>query len=579
MEKYPSIFQNSPGEAFARLLQHHLNPLHLRLDETSKSDRKLIEEVDMDCEIIFTEVYPSFRELYVLLFPWELRRDVNTDFILNRSQRAFQLFVKDFDISPGLLNKPQVGKIWNDLIIAQEGPIDGALDMLPEPSAEIGQVFTLSKFMLTLYIVAVKGYEEDTNLGSTPPAEKVLVLLERLELSKGFQEFSPKLKKTSLLPSPDVIHQVLYPESDNIDEFSHISEEKQEDSGGESEIGIAVSANTAARLEEHIEKLQHIFQAYCSYGEPMNTTKMTGSKLVKMMRDCGIIKILKAESIASLKTYTDGMLTKENVDIIFSIVSDKKTNNGRLDFKQFLQALEHISQRVFPEQPLDDSIIQIVTEYILKLENTWNDERGVSSSNIKNQMEALRNPEVIEILSVVHRSIIFYYRAYSNPAGLLSFEGFLRFCKDFSIFPDLIAKSKLLRFFCTLANIHAQTEQPEISLSQSTIFEKKVNTNVVDFIDEHLFVEGLALIAEEVLYKEPEPNTVERICFLMERMSQSEGPTIVLRKVGHNRNSCAECQDMLVHLRARYPEIFEFASTTQKVGFNDVLAELPRKIN
>ena len=363
-EKYPSIYRTSPGEAFSRLLSSHFYPLYSKLDESCQSDKKLINEVDMDCEVIFTDIYSSFKSLYIVLFPWELRKDITTDFILNRSQRSFLLFVKEFDICPGLLNKSQITKIWNDLIIANEGPIEGAVDLLPEPENEIGQVFTLSKFMILIYIVAVKGYEEDSNLGPTPSAEKLLVLLERLELSKGFLE----LKKQSLLPSPNIIHQVLYPESDNIDEFSHISEENHEESQT-SEIGLAVNMNTAERLEEHIEKLQHIFQAYCSFGEPMNTTKMTGSKLVKLMRDSGIIKNSKLESMTSSKIFNDGMLTKENIDIIFSIVCDKKTNNGKLDFKQFLQALEQIAQRVFPEQPLDDSIMQIVTEYILKLEN------------------------------------------------------------------------------------------------------------------------------------------------------------------------------------------------------------------
>lgn len=573
-EKYPSVFKSSPTEAFSRLLENHLLPLYSKSDSSSETDKKLINEVDMECEIIFTEIYSSFRDLYLILFPWETRKGITTDFILNRSQRSFSIFVRDFDICPGLLNKSQVTKVWNELIIGTEGPIESAIDMLPDPAKEEGQVLTLSKFMLLVYLFAIKGYEEDTNLGHAPAAEKLLVLLERLELSKGFQEISIKLKKQSLLPSPNCINQVLYPESDNIDEFSHISEETNELSEGGSDIGLGVNGYPPFKLEDHhLEKLQHIFQAYCSYGEPMNTTKMTGTKLVKMMRDCKIIKSLKQDTIVSSRAFNEGIITKEDIDIIFSIVSDKKTNNGKLDFKQFLQAIEQIAQKVFPEQALDDSIMQIVTEYILKIDRKWNDERGVSSSNIKKQMESLRNPEVIEILSIIHRSIIFYYRVYSNPAGLLDFQGFLKFCKDFSIFPDLIAKSKLLRFFCTLSNIHSQTEQPEISLSQSTIFEKKTS-NTLDLIDEHLFVEGLALIAEEVLYKEPEPNTVERICFLMERMSQSDGPAIVLRKVGHNRASCIESQDMLIHVRARYPEIFEFASNNQKVGFSDILSKL-----
>ena len=94
----------------------------------------------MDCEVIFTDIYSSFKSLYIVLFPWELRKDITTDFILNRSQRSFLLFVKEFDICPGLLNKSQITKIWNDLIIANEGPIEGAVDLLPEPENEIGQV-------------------------------------------------------------------------------------------------------------------------------------------------------------------------------------------------------------------------------------------------------------------------------------------------------------------------------------------------------------------------------------------------------------------------------------------------------
>ena len=110
-EKYPSIFRSSPGEALSRLLQSHFYPLYKRLDDSSQGDNKLINEVDMDCEIVFTEVYSNFKDLYIVLFPWELRKDITTDFILNRSQRSFQTFARDFDISPGLLNKNQVTKI------------------------------------------------------------------------------------------------------------------------------------------------------------------------------------------------------------------------------------------------------------------------------------------------------------------------------------------------------------------------------------------------------------------------------------------------------------------------------------
>ena len=48
-----------------------------------------------------------------------------------------------------------------------------------------------------------------------------------------------------------------------------------------------------------------------------------------------------------------------------------------------------------------------------------------------------------------------------------------------------------------------------------------------DVIDEHLFVEALALIAFEVKYREPQPSNPEKITMLIERMNTSEGPSKV----------------------------------------------------
>ena len=75
-------------------------------------------------------------------------------------------------------------------------------------------------------------------------------------------------------------------------------------------------------------------------------------------------------------------------------------------------------------------------------------------------MEVLKDPEVIDVLNHVHKSIIYYYNFYSDTYGFLNFDNFIRFCRDFSIFPDIVSKPKLLRFFQALAAIHAQTEDP-----------------------------------------------------------------------------------------------------------------------
>ena len=62
-------------------------------------------------------------------------------------------------------------------------------------------------------------------------------------------------------------------------------------------------------------------------------------------------------------------------------------------------------------------------------------------------MDMLKDPEVVDVLNHVHKSIIYYYNFYADTYGFLNFDNFIRFCRDFSIFPDIVSKPKLLRFF------------------------------------------------------------------------------------------------------------------------------------
>jgi hypothetical protein len=107
-------------------------------------------------------------------------------------------------------------------------------------------------------------------------------------------------------------------------------------------------------------------------------------------------------------------------------------------------------------------------------------------------MEVLKDEYMVEILSCVHKTLIPYYHFYAHQkTGLLTFEQFTKFCLDFGIFPDILSKSKIMRFFSTLSGFYQQNAQ-EMGLSQDT-----------EVIDEHLFVEALALTAFEVRYRDP----------------------------------------------------------------------------
>lgn len=96
-------------------------------------------------------------------------------------------------------------------------------------------------------------------------------------------------------------------------------------------------------------------------------------------------------------------------------------------------------------------------------------------------------------------------------------------------------------------------------------FDKKKNSVSEDFIDEHLFVEALALAAFEVVYRDPQPSEAEKIILLIERMNNSQGPKRVQMAHGITRFGQAgeNVNDLTTILRQNYPHFFELPDECQ----------------
>ena len=141
-----------------------------------------------------------------------------------------------------------------------------------------------------------------------------------------------------------------------------------------------------------------------------------------------------------------------------------------------------------------------------------------------------------------------YYSKDTN--NYLSRENFLKFCKDYEIFPSLMSQSKLNGFF--------------IGISQySQIFD---DNNIL--IEQSLFIDLLTLIALDIIYPQPEPNPVEKILVLMEKIAQSNGNSLMISKTGSNR--IGDSYEMLDEFRKYYPEYFE-SKTKKKETFMDIM--------
>ena len=126
----------------------------------------------------------------------------------------------------------------------------------------------------------------------------------------------------------------------------------------------------------------------------------------------------------------------------------------------------------------------------------------------------------------------------------MNFEQFVRFCKDFGIFPNVLSKAKLSIIFGTLSAIHTNsiteknsTDNPKGKVFRSnflnfllvkssylrksvkyginkTINDKAFDQPEDDLIDQHLFIEAVALCAFELQYSNPQPSSIEKVPIL-----------------------------------------------------------------
>ena len=450
----------------------------------------------------------------------------------------------------------------------QNSNFQPALSLLPQNTPDKGECLTLSKFILIIYLCSVLGYQDSHSMRLTA-SEKLLTLLERIELSRT----DPINISNSLLPSTDVIQTIIEHEP---------SEASIYDIDDDAMSIISLDQEGAQVAEKYLPKLQTIFQVYCSYGDPLNIKQMKSSNLLKLLKNSGVLGETKMNSSIDSSVCRKGketpLITAVEVDLIFSRLtgikkqmSKTKKITASIEFQQFLKTLQLISKKIFTELSIQEGFNKLLEDYILKLEALLSEERASNSKAIQETMEEFKNEDVIQALSIVQKSVFYYYKAYATTNLQMNFQSFIRFCKDFEIFPDIVSKTKLLRIFRTLSEI--SNENSEISIHSITSLDENIPM-AEDWIDDKLFVEALALISAEINYEDPFPGPVAKICWFIERLSQSEGPQKVIKALGHSRTTSGEGPDMLALLKSRYPDILDH-SEYKKPTFQDLAFLVP----
>ena len=602
--KYPN--NNSQSELKKNLFQmikEHILPLYnliingnldLSINNSVLNNTTIIQQIDnIDSllysnltEEILTSIIPILFDIYKVYFPHEISINDNINFIKEKSIKQYFEFLKNFEITPGLLSKSITYQIYkseisndnSDLSISNHKDfyqnilknldLTSILKYEPNNHNILGQYFIFFKFIRALIKMSQATFfklENAINLEHTIKKEEMIIMFfQKIELSEGFLNIQKKTNKTHNDKQSIIIQQELLDRiSDELNEENTNEENNNNQSVFQS--NIKKFENYEPEYSNYINEiygnhLLNIFKGMCNFGDQFNYKNMKSKSFMKFLKDSGLIKLKENNNFGLEMSVIDTLFIKlsllnPNLKINEKENTINTVNNSKayIDFDTFIIGIEIISRIVYPHLEIKDAIDKIINENIIpnNINNVNIEKIREIDDKIENIKDLQKSDDFIQILEITHKAMTPIFNYYSKDTNnYLSRENFLKFCKDYEIFPSLMSQSKLNGFF--------------IGISQySQIFD---DNNIL--IEQSLFIDLLTLIALDIIYPQPEPNPVEKILVLMEKIAQSNGNSLMISKSGSNR--IGDSYEMLDEFRKYYPEYFE-SKTKKKETFMDIM--------
>ncbi len=223
---------------------------------------------------------------------------------------------------------------------------------------------------------------------------------------------------------------------------------------------------------------------------------------------------------------------------------------GEIDYPTFIIAIEILSRYLFNNLSSKQAIDKLIVEYILtNKELNKKNKINEIDAKIESLKELQNNEEIISFLQIMHKAFYPLFSFYTKDTeGLMSLNIFMKFTKDFEIFPYLIGKAKLNSLFN--------------AISQYSSFIKKNES----FIEHSLFIDLIALMALEMIYPEPEPSPLEKMLIFIEKISESGGQGKIAMRTGNNR--IGNCANFIDIFRKIYPGFFADNNNEENIEEN-----------
>ena len=551
---------------------------------------------------ILVQVVPILFDIYRAYFTNETSISDDLNYIKNTSIKNYFTLIKNLEIIPYLLSNStcyQIYKYETTNNIADESiknnqnfyfEICQKIDFLNMNTYEhsnkniFGKYFIFFKFIRALIKMSQITFDKIYNSNSTNisdkliPEEIFILFLQKIEESEGFGNFtkinniSHNYKTSNIIPPNFRIKFETKKEKEE-------NKEMQIDLDMNSEEKIDINKNIEIYEPKYInyinevygKDLLNLYKTIVNFGDQFNFQYMKSKAFFKFLSDSNLIK--NKQNNFGLKL--------NDVDIFFikmcllmknneKYLSNKKynTNNtnkiinknnylttvnvsyGEIDYPTFIIAIEILSRYLFNNLSVKQAIDKLIVEYILtNKELNKKNKINEIDAKIESLKELQNNEEIISFLQIMHKAFYPLFSFYTKDTeGLMSLNIFMKFTKDFEIFPYLIGKAKLNSLFN--------------AISQYSSFIKKNES----FIEHSLFIDLIALMALEMIYPEPDPSPLEKMLIFIEKISESGGQGKIAMRTGNNR--IGNCANFIDIFRKIYPGFFADNNNEENIEEN-----------
>jgi hypothetical protein len=533
---FDKLFGNSlPTRGTIMDQSNYENRSEMNLNQSNLINVPIIEDViqDPNIEEIFMYVSPVLYEIYRVYFPHEISISENFEFVKDNSVKQYLKFMRDFELCPNFITKSAAFSIYQSeeeeesinannkyyMKLIKNVDLNSIIRFNNKNNNILGQHFNFFKFLRSLLKIAEYGYEKfenglcetrnnlrKTNSTIIPNYERLILILEKMEMSEGFLSLERKTNKTHSLKSATIIGKSLLEKlqkhNKQAGNNSIIFDAKENSmilfgprNLEEKKQNLLYNNNylEICELSSYIEKtygdqLLHIFQAFCSFGDAMNTKYLRTRMFTKLLMEAHLIHISTGNS-DEIKTNTKKKeigLKFNDIDTIFIKLASLPSNNtetisntiekfstspmsktslhnnsnlsfnnpnplqadispnfsfynsnnkkktpinsyAKIDFDTFIISIEVIARLLLPDASPKDAVEYIINEHLLHYLTDYVNKTKQSYDKIDNLRKKLSDNDTVLTLQLAHKALLPVFKAYSDKNGWMNYDQFMRY--------------------------------------------------------------------------------------------------------------------------------------------------------